>query len=108
MSTKAPECWATDASAKALRIEVSTEKSLLLKFDQFLYAEFEKDEHEQTLRLFFATHEVVIHGHTLRRIETALQRMELSYLATLPHGHRSVLGDGHPSILKIAVSEKGS
>ena len=90
MSTKAHECWASDASAKALRIEISPEKSLLLKFDHLIHAEFENSDREQRLRLFFATHEVVVRGHTLRRIETALQRMELSYLAAVPTGYRAV------------------
>lgn len=105
MSTKAPECWASDASAKLLRIEVSPEKSLLLKYDQLIYAEFDIAEKEQRLRLFFTTHEVAIHGYALRRIETALQRLELSYLTAAPASYRATVADGQPVVRKIAVTK---
>jgi hypothetical protein len=105
MSTKAPECSASDASAKLLRIEVSPEKSLLLKYDQLIHAEFDNTEKEQRLRLVFATHEVVIRGHALRRIETALQRLELSYLAAVPAKLIPSINEGQPVIREIRVSE---
>lgn len=105
MSTKTPECWASDASAKLLRIEVSLEKSLLLKYDQLIHAEFDNTEKEQRLRLCFATHEVVIRGHALRRIETALQRLELSYLAAVPAKLIPSVIEGQPVIREIRVSE---
>ena len=37
--------------------------------------------------MVFATHEVLIRGHSLRRIETGMQRMELSFLMALPTSH---------------------
>ena len=84
MSTKSPECWASDPNARAVKIEVSAEQSLLLPFDQFAFAELKNEGKEQRLRLVFATHEVLIRGHSLRRIETGIQRMELSFLMALP------------------------
>lgn len=105
MSIKAPECWASDASAKLLRIEVSPEKSLLLKYDQLIHAEFDNTEKEQRLCLVFATHEVVIRGHALRRIETALQRLELSYIAAMPAKLIPSVIEGQPVIREIRVSE---
>jgi len=39
MSTKSPECWGSDPQARGLRIEVSSEQSLLLPHNQFIYAE---------------------------------------------------------------------
>ena len=84
MSTKSPECWASDPNARAVKIEVSAEQSLLLPFDQFVFAELKSEGKEQRLRLVFATHEVMLRGHSLRRIETAMQRMELSFLMALP------------------------
>jgi hypothetical protein len=80
MSTKAPECWSSDPNARAVKIEVSAELSLLLPFDQFAFAELKSEGKEQRLHLVFATHEVTLHGHCLRRIETGMQRMELSFL----------------------------
>ena len=105
MSTKAPECWASDANARAIKIELSAEQSLLLPLDQFAFAELESNGKEQTLRLVFATHEVSLRGHSLRRIETAMQRMELSYLAALPSNQVSLVPDGQPVVIEIGAAE---
>jgi hypothetical protein len=105
MSTKTPECWASDPQAKGLRIEVSPGRSLLLPHDQFIFAELTSGGDEQHLKLVFATHEVSIRDHHLRRIETTMQRLELSLLAKLPSTQRSLITEGQPMILDIAVTE---
>src|SRR5580692_13068937 len=105
MSTKTPECWASDPQTKGLRIEVSPGRSLLLPHDQFIFAELTSDGGEQLLKLVFATHEVSVHGHHLRRIETVMQRLELSLLAKLPGNQRSLITEGQPMILGIVVTE---
>ena len=105
MSTKAAECWASDPQARGLRIEISPERSLLLPFDEFAWAELVSDGKEQQLKLVFAAHEVLVRGHTLRRIETAMQRMELSLLRKVPKEYRSVVEPGQAVILDIVVSE---
>lgn len=106
MSAKIPECYATDAQADCLRVEIAAGDSLLLPFDQFVFAELTSGEKEQKLRLVFAVHEVVIFGHVLRRIETAMQRMELSGLMKLPEKYHTLLGDNQPKIREIVVTEK--
>ena len=105
MSTKTPECWASDPNARAVKIELSAEQSLLLPFDQFAFAELKSGGKEQQLRLVFATHEVTLRGHSLRRVETAMQRMELSFLAALPGNQRSLIPDGQPVVLEIVVTD---
>ena len=107
MSTKTPECWASDPNARAVKIEVSAEQSLLLPFDQFAFAELKSEGKEQRLRLVFATHEVTLRGHSLRRIETTMQRMELAYLGTVPGNQRSLIIEGQSVILEIVISEMG-
>ena len=104
-TTKPPECWASDANARALRVETAPGRALLLPFDQFVFAEWQSEEKEQRLRLVFATHEVLVRGHSLRRIETAMQRMELSHLACLSADYRNLLTDGQPFVREIAVQE---
>jgi hypothetical protein len=105
MSIKTPECWASDPQTKGLRIEVSPGRSLLLPHDQFIFAELTSGGDEQHLKLVFATHEVSIHGHHLRRIETVMQRLELSLLAKLPGSQRSLITEGQPVILGIVVTD---
>ncbi len=105
MKTKTPECWTSDPQARGLRIEISAEHSLLLPFDQFVFAELTTDTDEQCLRLVFATHEVAVSGHSLRRLETAMQRLELSFLGTLASSERSLISEGQPIVLKLLVTE---
>ena len=104
-TTKPPECWASDANARALRVETGLGSAVLLPFDQFVFAECHTEEKEQRLRLVFATHEVVVRGHSLRRLETAMQRMELSHLACLAANYRGLLTEGQPFVREIAVQE---
>src|SRR6266545_4159218 len=105
MNTKSLECWASDPNARAVKIELSPERSLLLPFDQFTFSELTNDGREQRLRLIFATHEVLVRGTGLRRIEAAMQREELSLLTRLPEHQKSLVGEGHPVVLQIIVNE---
>ena len=105
MSTKTPECWASDPNARAVKIEVSAEQSLLLPFDQFAFSELKSQGKEQLLRLVFGTHEVTLRGHSLQRIETAMQRMELASLSALSGKQRPLVPDGQPVVIEIAVTE---
>jgi hypothetical protein len=87
-----------------VRIELSPEQSLLLPFDQFVFAELKNEGRQQLLRLIFATHEIALRGHSLRRIETAMQRMELSFLTALPEKQWSLIPDGQPAIQAIIAT----
>jgi hypothetical protein len=78
---------------------------MLLPHDQFAFAELKSEGKEQQLRLVFATHEILVRGHSLRRIETAMQRSELSLLTVLSDKRRSVIPDGQPVVLEIVVTE---
>src|SRR5467141_1408490 len=105
MSTKSPECWASDPNARGLRIEVSPERSLLLPHGQFIFAELTSGGDKENLKLVFATHEVSVRGHHLRRIETTMQRLELSLIAQLPSSQRNLITEGQPVVLEIVVTE---
>ena len=88
-----------------MRVEISPGRALLLPLDQFAYAEITNDEKEQLLHLSFASHEVMVRGRALRRIETALQKLELSFLMALPAKYHSLVPDGQPRIREIVVAE---
>lgn len=105
MSTKSTECYAIDPNADCLRVEISATRSLLLPFDQFAFSELNMDDKEQQLRLVFATHEVLISGHALRRIETAMQRMELALITKLPDRYHALVSDGQSKVREIVVTE---
>ncbi len=105
MSTKSPECYTTDPQARCLRVEISPGRIFLLPLDQFAYAELSADGKEQLLHLSFATHDIMVRGHALRRIETALHKLELSFLTPLPAKYHPLLAEGQPRIREIIVTE---
>ena len=76
-----------------------------MPFDQFAFAELKAEGKQQHLRLVFATHEVSIRGNALRRIETTMQRMELSLLGALPSSQRKLIAEGQPVVFEISVTE---
>jgi hypothetical protein len=78
---------------------------LVLPLDQFVFADLDSDGKEQKLRLVFATHEILISGHVLQRIETAIHRLELSGLMKLPEKYHALIGEGQPKIRDIVVTE---
>lgn len=108
MNTKTPECYTTDTQANCLRIEITDRRSLLLPLDQFVFAELNSEDKEQKLRLVFATHEVLISGHVLHRIETFMQRKELSGLMKLPEKYHALIAENQPKIRQIIVKENKS
>jgi ferritin-like metal-binding protein YciE len=75
------------------------------RFRHFIFAELDSGGDEQNLKIVFTTHEVSVRGHHLRRIETVLQRMELSLLAKLPSSQQSLITEGQPVILEIVIKE---
>lgn len=103
MSTKSPECWASDPQARGLRVEVSVGHSLLLPHDQFIFGELKCGKTEQNLRMVFATHEVFLRGCALRKIETAMLRGELAFVCAVPSAYRPLIEDGQPVVLEIKV-----
>lgn len=105
MSANPPECYTIDSQARCLRVEITANRSLVLPLDQFVFAELLSDDKEQQLHLAFATHEVLIYGHVLRRIETAIYRLELSGLTKLPGKYHGLIAENQPKIRDIIVRE---
>jgi hypothetical protein len=78
---------------------------LVLPLDQFVFAELDSDGKEQKMRLVFATHEILISGHVLQRIETAIHRLELSSIMKLPEKYHALIAENQPRIREIVVTE---
>ena len=108
MNTKAPECYTTDSQARCLRVQMTATRWLVLPLDQFVFADLDSDGKEQKLRLVFATHEILISGHVLQRIETAVWRLELSGIMKLSEKYHSLIAENQPKIREIVVTETKS
>ena len=105
MSTKIPECWASDSQADGLRVELSSELCLLLPFNQFLQAELKIENKEHHLRLVFAMNEVLVSGKNLKRVLIAMQKKELAFIAKVSSNYQLPPADGAPLIQSIVVTE---
>jgi hypothetical protein len=104
MNVKQPECWSIDPQARGLRVEISPSHSIILPWEHFAFAELTSAEAEEILTLSFSTHQFVIHGRLLRRIEAAIQRMELSCLSMVPDKFRSLVGENQSFISSIEMT----
>ena len=107
MNAKLPECWASDPQARTIKVEPTSGHSIILPYPHFVYAEVTIDGPDQVLKLVFATHEVVVRGRALRRVEAAVHRLELSWIAPLPDRVRGTVPDGQPFIHEVSIIAVG-
>src|SRR5438105_4572088 len=103
MNAKSPECWGSDPQARAVKVESSPGHSIILPYPHFVYAELTGDGPDQTLKLVFATHQVVVRGRALRRVEAAVHRLELSWVAPLPDRVCGTVPDGQTFIREVNI-----
>ena len=105
MSDRIPESWGCDSQVHSLRIELSPDKSISLPYDQLVFWELERDDAGQCLRLVFVTHEVLLRGNYLKRVDMAVQKRDLSFVAKAPEYYQSQLVENQPMIREIVVTE---
>jgi hypothetical protein len=102
MDTKPPECFSTDPRARGLRVELSPQHSLVVPYEHFVYSELKAEKEIDTLKLMFVTHEVVVSGYMLRRVENGIQTRELAWIAARPERYRAQANE-KAFISRIAV-----
>jgi hypothetical protein len=88
MDTKPLECFGSDPRARGLRVELSPQHSLVLPYEHFVYSELKAEKESDTLKLLFVTHEVVVSGYMLRRVESGVQTRELAWITARPERYR--------------------
>lgn len=88
MDSKPIECFSTDPRARGLRIELSPQHSLVLPYEHFVYSELKAEKESDSLKLLFVTHEVIVSGYMLRRVESGIQTRELAWIAPRPERYR--------------------
>jgi hypothetical protein len=88
METKSLECFSTDPRARGLRVELSPQHSLVLPYEHFVYSDLKAEKESDSLKLLFVTHEIVISGLMLRRVESGIQTRELAWIDARPGRYR--------------------
>ncbi len=89
MDTKSVECFGTDPRARGVRVELVPQESLVLPHEHFMYSELKAGAESDTLKLCFMTHEVVLTGYGLRRVENAMLTRDLAWVAARAARYRS-------------------
>ena len=69
-------------------MELSPQLSVVLPYEHLVYSELRAEKEKDTLKLLFVTHEVVINGYMLRRVENGIQNKELAWIAARPERYR--------------------
>ncbi|MBU6401104.1 MAG: hypothetical protein KGS61_12350 [Verrucomicrobia bacterium] len=105
-NTERPECWSVDPQARGLRVVRSLEHSLVLPFEHFIYSELEAGADEEVLKVTFATHEVILKGSRLDRLEAALQRFELGTVAPASGKFERVASQTQPFVREIVILKR--
>jgi hypothetical protein len=105
MSERMPESWGCDSQVHSLRIELSSAKSISLPYEQLVFWELDRDGDDHCLRLIFVTHEIVLRGYYLKRVDMALQKRDLSFVAKVSEHYQSQLIENQPTIREIIVTE---
>lgn len=106
MDNKPPECFACDARARGVRIDFSPYKSIVLPHEQFMGAEYSAEKSVELLKLKFASHEIILAGYLLRRIENAILNRDLSWLCALPEKFHLPDSD-RPFVTNLTVKAVG-
>lgn len=93
MDIKPVEYFGTDPKTKGVRVSVSPQVSFALPHEHFMYAEFSAGPEEDTVKLYFMSHEVVVKGHSLRRLESAILDRDLAWITAQTDRHRPKAGE---------------
>ena len=60
----------------------------MLPHEHFVYSELKADAEHDTLKFLFVTHEVVVTGYVLRRVDHGMQTRELAWVAARSERYR--------------------
>jgi hypothetical protein len=99
------ECWAKDAQAQALRIELADESCFIFPYAHLLFASHQRVENTESLRLLFNTHDVRLSGRNLRGLAAALQKMGVDWIRELPPRYQGLAVPDGAFVEKIEIQE---
>ena len=88
--------------ARGVRVDTSPQKSIVLPHEHFVCAEFTAGDVTDSLKMIFVSYEIILTGHLLRRIETAILNRDLSWVSAQPEKFYSRNSD-RPYVTQLAV-----
>ena len=84
------DCWRRDRNCTCLKIEVPPGESFIFPYQQFLSAQHTRANDDETLRIAFGTHQIIISGSQLGEIAAALQELAVVRIGVVPQRYREL------------------
>lgn len=99
-------CWHRDRDCTCLKIDVAPGESFLFPYQQFLNAQHTSTTENETLRMSFGAHEIVVSGRHLAEIATALQELAVERISPVPPRFRQLPQDQGAWVTQIEVKPR--
>ena len=84
------DCWRREPDHPCIRIETNSGEAFLFPYHQFHRAHYLRSAETETLKIFFATHEVAVSGKRLCEIAAALQDLAVRWIKPVQNRYRRV------------------
>lgn len=89
------DCWRRERDCTCLKVNATEYETFVFPYQHLLSAQHSRAAGEETIRLIFGTHEVVITGKQLGEILAALQDLAVEQISVIPPRYRELLqGEG--------------
>ena len=89
------DCWRRERDCTCLKVDASADETFVFPYQHFLSAQHARAGGEETIKLVFGTHEVVIAGRRLGEIVAALKDLAVEQISVVPPRYRELpQGDG--------------
>lgn len=98
------DCWRREPDHPCLRIETNSGETFLFPYHQFHRAHYLRSSERETLRIFFATHEVAVSGKRLSEIAAALQDLAVRWIKPVHSRYRAVAETAAAFVADIEVT----
>lgn len=96
-------CWHRDRNCTCLKIDVAPGESFLFPYQQFLHAQYTITTEDETLRISFGAHEIVVSGKRLAEIAAAFQELAVERISPVPPRFRQLPQDQGAWVTQIEV-----
>ena len=84
------DCWQRDRNCTCLKIEIPPGELFIFPYLQFLSAQHTRANGDETLRIAFGTHQIIISGSQLGEIAAALQELAVVRIGVVPSRYRQL------------------
>ena len=83
-------CWRRERDCTCLKLDAAADETFVFPYQHLLSAQHTRMSGDETLKLLFGTHEVVISGRRLDEIVAALQDLAVERISAVPLRYREL------------------